>query len=144
MKVEHRMVFAASPEDVYDVITDPARLEDWVTIHDDLIDAPPAPLEAGAELTQRLKLAGRCFTVHWTVVESDRPTRVVWEGRGPARSRAGVTYELRAQDGGSDFYYSNEYHLPGGPLGKAAGPIVARVTKGELEASLKKLRTLVE
>jgi len=144
MRVKRSMVIAAAPDDIFDVVTDARRLEDWVTIHEDLLDAPDGLLEQGSELTQQLRLAGRCFSVHWTVIESDRPRRVVWEGRGPAHSKASATYDLRPEGQGTCFSYINEYHLPGGPLGKMAGPMVARVTKGELEASLEQLRKLVE
>ncbi len=144
MKVERSMVIAATPEEIYDVVTDASRLEDWVTIHENLVDAPPGSLKKGAKLTQQLRLAGRCFTVHWTVVESDRPRRVVWKGRGPVRSRASVTYDLEPNGTDTSFSYSNDYHLPGGPLGKMAEPVVARITTGEIEASLEKLRKLVE
>jgi carbon monoxide dehydrogenase subunit G len=144
MKVEHNAVIDAAPDVLFDVVTDPTRLEDWVTIHDDLVEAPPGELQVGSELTQQLRLAGRCFTVHWTVVESDRPRRVVWKGRGPIHSQASVTYELEPNGDGTRFSYTNDYHLPGGPIGKMAGPLVARVTKKELEASLERLRKLVE
>jgi carbon monoxide dehydrogenase subunit G len=144
MKVERSTVIAASPQEIYDVVTDPKRLEDWVTIHEALVEAPAGELKKGSKLTQQLKLAGRCFTVKWTVVQSDRPRKVVWKGKGPMRSQASVTYELEPNGAGTCFSYVNEYHLPGGPLGKLAAPVVDRVTKGELEASLEKLRTLVE
>lgn len=144
MKVERSTVIAATPDDIYNVVTDASRLKDWVTIHEDLLDAPSGPLEKGSKLTQQLRLAGRCFTVRWTVVESDRPRRVVWKARGPLRSKASVTYDLKPDGAGTRFSYTNDYHLPGGPLGKMAGPMVARVTRGELEASLEKLRELVE
>ena len=144
MKVEHSTVIAAAPDELFDVVTDPKRLEEWVTIHERLVKAPPGALRKGSKLTQELKLAGRCFTVHWTVAESDRPRRVVWRGRGPIHSEASVTYQLEPNHAGTRFSYTNDYHLPGGPLGKMAGPLVKRVTKRELEASLERLRALVE
>ena len=144
MRIERSMEIAAAPEEIYDVVTDARRLEDWVTIHDELVQAPPGSLKKGSRLTQRLKLAGRCFTVDWTVVQSDRARRVVWTGRGPVRSKASVTYELEPSGTGTHFSYANEYDLPGGPLGRIAGPMVARVTTGELDRSLDKLRKLVE
>ena len=144
MRVERVMNIAAAPGEIYDVITDAGRLEDWVTIHEELVEAPTGSLKEGSQLTQKLKLAGRCFTVHWTVVESDRPHRVVWEGRGPVHSKASVIYDLEPDEKGTRFSYANEYGLPGGPLGRIAGPMVARATKGEMEASLEKLRKLVE
>lgn len=145
VKVERSIEIAASPERIYDVIMDPACLDRWVTIHAALESAPRAPLEHGSELTQRLRLAGRGFTVHWKVIENEPARRVVWEGSGPMRSHAGVTYELAPNGaGGTRFTYTNEFALPGGPLGRVAGPVVRRVTAGELDRSLDRLRALVE
>ena len=144
MKVEREIDIAAAPEEVYAVLMDPDRLEDWVTIHVELVDAPDPPLEKGSKLTQRLKLAGKCFTVRWTVVENERARRVVWEGRGPMRSKASAVYDLAPAADGTRFSYTNEYELPGGRLGRLAGPVLGRVTAGELDRSLERLRRLVE
>lgn len=145
MRVEREAEIVALPEDVYAVVMDPRRLEDWVSIHERLEDAPEGQLKKGSKLTQCLKLAGRKFTVDWTVVEDDRPNRVVWEGKGPVGSRARVEYGLeRSDDGGTHFSYANEYDLPGGPLGKLAGRTVSRVTAGELDKSLERLKALLE
>lgn len=144
MKVERSIHIAASPETVYEVIMNPACLEQWVTIHVALEDAPDGALEQGSELTQKLELAGRSFTVRWEVVENRPAKRVVWQGRGPMRSHAGVTYELEPSEGGTCFSYTNEFALPGGPLGRIAGPVIKRVTGSELDRSLNRLRQLVE
>jgi uncharacterized protein YndB with AHSA1/START domain len=145
VRVERSIEIAAAPERIYAIIMDPACLERWVTIHTALESAPSGQLERGSELTQRLRLAGRGFTVHWKVVENRPARRVVWEGSGPLRSHAGVTYELAPSgDGGTRFTYTNEFALPGGPLGRVAGPVVRKVTAGELDRSLDRLRALVE
>jgi len=144
VKVERSIQIAASPEQVYEVIMNPACLAEWVTIHVALEDAPAGALEQGSELTQKLELAGRCFTVRWKVVENRNAERVVWQGRGPMRSHAGVTYELEPIDGGTRFSYTNEFALPGGPLGRVAGPVIKRVTASEIDSSLDRLKQLVE
>jgi carbon monoxide dehydrogenase subunit G len=144
VNVERSTEIAAPAEKVYDLVMDPQRLEDWVTIHDHLEDAPDGSLREGSKLTQCLRLAGRRFRVRWTVVENDPCRRVVWEGRGPVRSRARVVYEFDERDGGTRFSYSNEYHLPGGPLAHLAEPVVRRVTARELDDTLEKLKQLVE
>jgi hypothetical protein len=94
VKVERDIRIDAPPQRVYDVVMDPRRLEDWVTIHDHLEDAPDGALRKGSKLTQILKLAGRRFHVRWTVVENEPCERVVWEGRGPVGSHAKVIYEV--------------------------------------------------
>lgn len=143
MKVEREIDIAAPAEDIYQVIMDPHRLKDWVSIHERLEDAPES-LRKGSTLTQSLKLAGRKFKVDWTVVKNDRPSHVVWEGKGPLGSKAKAVYDFSESDGVTHFKYLNEYNLPGGPLGKMAGPAVRRVTGKELDRSLENLRKLVE
>ena len=144
MKVERTVEIAAPPERVYDVVMDPSRLEEWVTIHHHLEDAPNGRLRKGSKMTQCLKLAGKKFNVRWTVVENDPCVRVVWEGRGPVASHARVVYELEENSEGTRFSYLNEYDLPGGALGRIAGRAVSRVTQKELDGSLQRLKLLVE
>ena len=144
MKVEREVVVSASPRDVYDVVMDPARLADWVTIHDHLVGDAPSPLEKGSKLTQCLRLAGRKFKVRWTVAENDPCRHVVWEGRGPVGSHARVEYAFEPHADGTRFSYLNQYDLPGGPFGKIAGKTVARVTTREVDGSLQRLKALVE
>ncbi|HEY1359075.1 MAG TPA: SRPBCC family protein [Thermoleophilaceae bacterium] len=144
MKIQRTIEIAAPPERVYEVVMDPRHLEDWVTIHDHLQDAPDGSLEKGSELTQCLKLAGRRFNVHWEVVENDPCRRVVWDGQGPVHSHARVVYEFERNGKGTKFSYSNEYDLPGGVLGRMAGGAVRRVTGKEVDATLAKLKDLVE
>ena len=144
MKVERRTHIAVPPRVLYDVVMDPQRLAEWVTIHHNLEQAPPSPLRKGSTLTQCLKLAGKKFKVHWKVVENDPCEYVVWEGRGPVASHARVEYRFDADDGGTDFSYLNEYDLPGGPLGRIASRGVARVTQKELDRTLQKLKAITE
>jgi carbon monoxide dehydrogenase subunit G len=144
VRVERSAHVAAPPGRLYELVMDPSRLSEWVSIHKELVDAPDGNLRKGSKLTQRLKLAGRTFKVEWTVVENERDELVVWEGKGPVGSRASVTYEFAEAGGGTDFSYANEFHLPGGPLGRMAEPAVRRVTGKELDKSLDQLKKLVE
>jgi carbon monoxide dehydrogenase subunit G len=144
MKVERAIDLAAPREQVYALLMDPSRLGEWVTIHDHLEGNSASRLEKGSKLTQVLRLAGRKFKVHWNVVENEPCEHVVWEGRGPVASHARVEYRFQSNDGGTDFSYVNEYDLPGGALGRIAGRAVARVTQKELDATLQRLKHLVE
>jgi uncharacterized membrane protein len=144
MKVDRTIEIEAPAREVYDIVMDPARLGDWVTIHDHLEDAPNGPLKHGSKLTQWLKLAGRRFKVRWTIVENDPCRRVVWEGRGPVGSHAQVVYEFDENGQETRFFYMNQYDLPGGVVGRVAGRAVARVTEKELDGSLRRLKSLVE
>ncbi|MEJ7657770.1 MAG: SRPBCC family protein, partial [Thermoleophilaceae bacterium] len=100
MKVEREIDLPASPDRVYDILMDPARLGDWVTIHERFEDAPDR-LDQGSKMTQKLKVAGQRFTVRWTVTQAERPSKVTWEGRGPVRTAARVVYDIDERDGGT-------------------------------------------
>jgi carbon monoxide dehydrogenase subunit G len=144
MKIERSIVIAAPPEAVYEVVMDPGRLGDWVTVHKELVHAPDGVLEEGDELAQKLKVAHQTFKVAWTVVKAHRPRDVEWEGHGPMGTKARVSYDLEARDGGTCFNYVNEYELPGGPLGKLGGKAFARTAAKEADRTLVRLKGLLE
>jgi carbon monoxide dehydrogenase subunit G len=135
----------AAPDEVWDVVMDPHRLEEWVTTHSALGDETPTRLSEGDSFEQELKLSGAKFKVRWTVDECERPRGVTWSGEGPRGSRASVRYTLESRHGGTLFGYENSFELPGGALGKLAGRAVGdRVSRRESERSLENLRSLLE
>lgn len=144
MKVERSIEIAAPPEAIYDVVMDPARLADWVTVHQELVDAPSGVLDEGDELAQKLKVAGQSFKVEWTVSKAERPRDVEWEGRGPMGTKARVSYDLEGKGEGTLFNYVNEYELPGGPLGRLGAKAFERTAGKEADRTLEKLKGLVE
>lgn len=144
MKVEGSVDVKAPPETVYGLVMDPNRLSDWVTIHDRLVEAPDGELDEGSALAQCLRVAGTRFTVRWQVTQDDRPRRVVWEGRGPLRTRARVTYDFAGRDGETHFSYGNEYELPGGAAGRLTGRAISRIARREVNRSLDRLKALAE
>jgi uncharacterized protein YndB with AHSA1/START domain len=135
----------APPEKVWETVMDPARLGDWVTIHRKLRTDAQYPLEKGDELDQTLSLRGVNFKVHWTVKEANAPNRAVWEGRGPAHSKARTIYEVHANGKGTRFDYRNEFRPPMGPLGSAASRVMmGGVPQREANATLQRLKKLLE
>lgn len=144
-RVHCAIEIGAPPERVWDVVMDPRRLADWVTIHRRLGDVP-ARLRRGSTFEQTLNLRGAHLHVAWTVVDVDPPRRAVWEGQGPAHSRASIVYELRPDgESGTLFDYTNEFRPPGGPLGAVAGRVlVGGLSQREAQRSLQRLKRLVE
>ena len=144
MTVEEQIEIAAGPEAVYRLVMDPDRLGEWVSIHEGLERSPGRELAVGTEMTQRLKVAGRRFRVRWKVTEDECPERVVWEGRGPAGTRARVEYRFEPDGDRTWCRYVNAYELPGGPAGKLAGRAVAGAARREVKRSLRRLKGLLE
>lgn len=136
----------APPEAVFDLMLDPDRLQDWVTIHRKLCAADAGPPREGSKMKQRLVLRGAPFTVNWELVACDRPRHAQWNGKGPARSKAETEYTLtQLPGGGTRFAYRNEFKAPLGPLGAVAGnALVGGLPEKEATASLQKLKKLLE
>ena len=143
-KLEREIHIEADPEAVYDKLMDPDCLGDWVSIQEELLEAPEGDLTKGDELVQRCKVAGQSFKLRWKVEQADPPHKTVWRGRGPFGSKARVTYDLAANGGGTDFTYTNEFDLPGGPVGRVAGRAVVGASGGEADKTLRRLKELVE
>src|SRR5262249_41775 len=132
-------------ERVWEVVMNPARLADWVTIHRRL-DGAPARLKRGSTFEQTLSLRGAHLHVEWTVVDIDAPRRPVWDGPAPPHSRATIVYALEPLgDHATRFAYSNEFKPPGGPLGAMAGRVlVGGLSHREAQRSLQRLKQLIE
>jgi uncharacterized protein YndB with AHSA1/START domain len=137
---------AAPPAEVWKTVMDPSRLGDWVTIHRALRHADYGPPRVGFEMDQRVHLRGVSLDVHWRLAECQTETRAVWEGRGPARSRARTEYTLEAlEDGTTRFDYTNDFHAPLGPIGALASrALVGGMSEREATRTLERLRALLE
>jgi uncharacterized protein YndB with AHSA1/START domain len=143
-KLEREIHIDAAPEAVYDTLMDPDCLGKWVTIQDELLEAPAGDLKQGDELVQRCKIAGQRFKLRWKVEQAEPPHKTVWRGKGPLGSKARVTYDLAENDGGTRFTYTNEYELPGGPAGRLAGRAIVGASGAEADRTLKRLKKLME
>jgi uncharacterized protein YndB with AHSA1/START domain len=107
----------AAPAEVWKTVMDPSSLEKWVTIHRKLLYADDGPVKVGYRMDQRIQMRGVHLDVHWELVDCHPCELAVWEGRGPARSRASSEYVMSASDGGTRFDYRNEFRPPLGPVG---------------------------
>jgi uncharacterized protein YndB with AHSA1/START domain len=140
-----KIAILAPPAAVWAVAMDPARLEEWVTIHRHLGAHDDGPPRVGFKMTQTLSLRGAPFRVHWELVRCEAPRTAQWEGHGPAHSRAETSYALSADDGGTRFEYRNEFFPPLGVLGRAAQRAIAgNIPETEALASLARLKALCE
>ncbi len=125
---------------------DPARLGEWVTIHRRLVHADDGPARVGYEMDQQIHLRGVSLEVHWKLVDCDaRTSCAVWEGRGPARSRARSEYACKAEGGGTRFDYRNEFRPPLGPLGALVSrALVGGMPEREAKRTLERLCAYME
>jgi carbon monoxide dehydrogenase subunit G len=135
----------APPEKVWELVMDPHRFQEWVTIHKKLVSVDDGPPKAGTKMTQKLCLRGATFKVKWELAECEPPRLAHWKGKGPAGSHAETEYRLSAIDGGTRFDYRNSFDAPMGALGAAASKVlVGGIPQREATASLGALKALLE
>jgi carbon monoxide dehydrogenase subunit G len=131
--------------EVWRMVIDPQRLAEWVTIHRKLVRADEGPPRVGFTMDQQLQLRGVHVEVHWKLADCRPCELAVWDGRGPAHSRARIEYALTADDGGTRFDYRNEFHAPLGPLGAIVSrALVGGIPRREAERTLDRLRAHLE
>ena len=143
--VRQSIEIAAPIERVWALVMDPARLGEWVTIHEQAFDLPDGELERGSTFGQRMKLKGVPLKVRWEVTECRRPRRARWRGTAVAGAKARIAYDLESSGSGTRFDYENEFELPAGQVGKLAARAFNAVS-GDREArkSLRRLKELLE
>ncbi len=124
---------------------DPRRLQDWVTIHRKLLRVDRGDARVGFAMEQQIHLRGVSLDVRWELVECEPCEKAVWEGRGPARSRARTEYVLSEQRGGTRFDYRNEFRPPLGVVGALASrALVGGMPEREAKRTLARLRESLE
>jgi uncharacterized protein YndB with AHSA1/START domain len=144
-RVQVDMLLAAEPDEVWDVVSDVRRLDEWVTIHRHVEHADDGELREGFTMTQRLELNGADFSVDWTAVGVEVPKVLRWEGTGPGGAQALTEYRLAAEHGGTRFSYLSDFETPGGLLGDLAEAVlVGEGPEEEAVASLERLKELLE
>jgi uncharacterized membrane protein len=147
VSIVHAQIRIDAPvQRVWEIVMDPKRLHEWVSIHRSLESFSPGPPEKGSTMEQSLRLRGVTFRVQWTLVDVNPPSLAEWAGKGPAHSRARTRYELSSEgDDHTRFDYTNEFTTPGGRLGVAASRVfVGGTSEREAHNSLARLKALAE
>lgn len=132
-------------EAVWDLVMDPNRLGEWVSIHREVSEVPEGELRKGSRFRQEMRLKGVPLKVRWEVTECKPPRSARWRGTAAAGAKARIEYALEKTASGTRFNYENEFELPAGKVGKLAGRAFNAVS-GDREAkrSLARLKELLE
>lgn len=132
---------AADPAAVWAVMADPAKMPDWVSLHQGFVGEPPAAFTPGVKFTQRVSIMGMPADVAWTMTEVTENAGSVMTGNGPMGIGVTNTYVLAPSGTGTSVTWTMAFS--GGMVMAVGGQIEAQVSAAQ-RTSLDALKKLVE
>lgn len=134
--------FPASQQQVWAVISDPRRFEEWLTVHTKWKSEPPAQLSQGATMSEVLTIMGMANTIDFTVEQYDAPHSTKFSGTGMAGAK--ITFTLQVEAKGEDTAVATvDAEFISQMMVGAIGGAIERASTKELDASLEKLAGLI-
>jgi hypothetical protein len=127
-------------EQAFSLATDPARFEEWLTLHKAWPNGAPTSTVAGDEFVQKLSIMGMPADVSWKVETYEVPSKLVLRGAGPMGASLATTISAAAAGDGATVSYEAEFS--GGGIQGPMGEMVTKKAGEELETSLEKLKGL--
>ncbi|MFC8386704.1 SRPBCC family protein [Nocardia sp. NPDC057272] len=132
---------AAPQEKVWEVLANPARFEEWLTLHTKWKSEPPTELAAGSKMSEVLTIMGMANTIDFTVGTYDAPNTMSMSGVGMAGAKITFTLSVEAAGDGSTVTIASEFISQ--MMVGAVGGAIERASAKEIEASLEKFQSLV-
>ena len=133
----------ATPEQVFDLITNPERFREWQVPASEVKDITGTPGTVGFGWTTATTFAGRKMEAHMRITAVERPRSFEVKGTGSGTATLRGRFEPAA--GGTDVTIENEYEMPLGFIGEAANKLFVEKSFAESwDKSLAKLKALVE
>lgn len=126
----------ATPEQVWEKLANPYKLNEWLDTHDGLVGDAPENLTTGDGYKEKVKIMGMPGEVDWTVIEADEARRMAAEGKGPMGVTLKATYDLEPVDGGTLVSYEAEFG------GAALMPMQKALEKSAKESAEKSFENL--
>lgn len=130
----------ASPEQVWDVLADFGKFEQWLTIHQGWKSELPTELGVGTKVTQIVSIMGMANKIEWNVDEYSPPKALRISGTGMAGVEVAFTLAVEPAAEGATATIDAEF--TGQMIVGALGTAVEQNSKKELDASLEKLAGL--
>jgi uncharacterized protein YndB with AHSA1/START domain len=133
----------ATPEQVFDLITNPERFREWQVPAAEVKDITGTPGTVGLGWTTGSTFAGRKMENHMSVTAVERPRSFEVKGTGSMAATLRGRFEPAA--GGTDVTIENEYEMPLGFIGDAANKLFFEKSFAESwDESLAKFKAIVE
>lgn len=112
---------AAAPEKVWETVSNADTFESWHALHVGWEELPPATIEVGAVMVERIKVAALVDTITFEVKTFRPPHEIVFDGRGTTGSKIHMRVGCEASGQNTTVTIDLDVSSPllVGPIGKA-------------------------
>lgn len=126
---------------VWDVLTQTARIPEWNSAHVAFKGDVPAQLTKDAQYTERYKAMGMSITMNWTARIVEPPSLVEMVGSGPAGLTVTIRYELTGDESATFLTMRSEF--AGGPAETAFSGAIRKAGQQVADKAISKLAALL-
>ena len=144
-RIERAIQIDRSPREVFALLTDLDRLEEWATIAGETRDVSTRPIRNGTTFSQVMRVLGQELQTEWRVDELNAPHHVAYSATAPGGGELAMRQTVIPVDRGSRVELQIDYELPGGFIGELIDrAYVEGHNEREAERSLENLKRLLE
>ena len=127
-------------EQAWELASDLARFEEWLTIFGGWRSEVPETIEKGTRVSACIRVKGFRNTIHWAVTQYEPPSCIELKGRGFGGVCIDLNLKIAREGQGSTFHLVADLH--GGVLSGPVGKLVARVLRSDVRKSVQNLSRL--
>ena len=144
-RIEVSVDIGASPEVVWDFVSDLRRIPEWIEDTLKMLSVEPEPAQRGTIYRERSRIVGPLSQVtNWKISEFDPPRFQKHDGQVPLMAATSVSFALEPSAGGTKFTLVFEY-TPGNPLSSLSDRLFLKKNlQSSFGRSLQRLKALVE
>lgn len=140
-KTRSSVVVPVSPADAFAMLTDPARMGDWLMFHGGWRSEAPSrdSLRAGASVASVLMVKGATAPFDWTIDAYTPPTEFRFSGKERG-VRVGIQLSVQPVSSGAEATFQLE--LGGLPMAGPVGTAVVKSLSGEVTESMQRFKAM--
>lgn len=142
IKVIKSLEIEASPEKIFDFITDPSKIPSILPGLIENSNVPPLPLTAGAKFNYKYQMYGFIMDGEWIVDEIQSPS--LYKAHTNGGTESWWTQEISGNEDKSNVTLTIEYKMPEGILAKIRAKALESINEKEADHMLHNLKTILE
>lgn len=142
IKVVKSLVINATPERIFNFITEPSKIPAILPGLIENSDIPSLPLTAGSQFKYKYQMYGVILEGLWIVDEIQSPS--LYKAHTTGASESWWTQEIVPDGDKSQVTLTVEYVIPEGVLAKAQTNILMSINEKEAEHMIHNLKTVLE